>query len=614
MVTRSRKPVSRKTKSIDELVAQAESQARNAGVEIEPEQYSLEWYRQEWPARKKIFLEREIKIRDAFDRNKLKPFILNDAQNELLLASLESSIDPSLEDYTLKCRRLGISTYYLADYLSDAIMEDGHHVRIVAQDPKTLKALMTSLKSMHTELRDEIRPRPKYDAKTELEFDDPEKNVTGSRVSLSTVVAGKEETGRGDTITRLHLTEIPFWQGDPEIAAVALSDAAKGGKISGESTAKGVGDWFHKKYIQGKLHQSGIRSHFFEWWWNFNYQLPDYEFKVFNSEIYLVKKDQELVVMDEAQLSAARVTDYTAEERNEKNLPLQSEKDCAEQILSFLKIKGYVSADEDWLCDEVARRIAWRRWESSNARKGSKKFRVEYPENDVDPFAQTGGSIFDNSYLQLKATPRAAEAGHQYVVWLDPSMGIEGADPAAWGVIDCHTGEDVHQGAGYEKQDAQGKRVCELSDKYNGARIVIESNMGEAAILEAERLGYGDRLYKQIDVQTERDIKEGKISTRDAHAKARPGLNMTERVKRLVINEFEKAWRQGDFKCAYQELIEEARVFVQTGNTMGAKSGYHDDRIMGIAIGWYVVVTDQIGPVDFKSSGQKQGFARLKGY
>jgi len=57
-------------------------------------------------------------------------------------------------------------------------------------------------------------------------------------------------------------------------------------------------------------------------------------------------------------------------------------------------------------------------------------------------------------------------------------MGIEGADPAAVTVIDLNTGEQVHAWKGYEKQDSQGKRCCELSKQYNGADIGIESNMG----------------------------------------------------------------------------------------------------------------------------------------
>lgn len=600
------------TSTLDQLIAQAGDRAREAGVEIEPDEFTLEWYRQDWPARKRIFIEREIKVRDAFDKNKLKSLILNDAQVELYEASVEASADTSLEDYTLKCRRLGITTYYSADYLSDAIIDSGHHVRLVAQDPDTLRSLMRAVKSMYDHLRPEIKPQSKYNSIYDLEFNDEAKGVIGSRVSVSAVVPGQEEKGRGDTFTRLHLTEIPFWRGDPETAAVALCDAAKGGKISGESTAKGVGDWFHRKCVQGKQHLGGVRFHFFEWWWNANYQLPDARFVREGGEWFLIVGRPRLADLDEAEREAARVTTYTKEERQKQNLLIQSEMDCAEQILIFLNQKGRIEAEAQWTCDEVARRIAWRRQEI--AKKGQKKFRVEYPENDSDPFTQTGGTVFDQTYTVVKCEPRSPEAGHQYVVALDPSMGIEGADPAAESVIDRTTGEQVYFWAGYKKQDAQGADCCELSDRYNDAEIVIESNMGEAAILEVERLGYGHRLYKYLDTQTQRDIDDGKISMRDAYERARPGLPMTERLKRLAVGLFEKAWREGDFKASSEGLCEEAKVFVQTGDKMGAKSGYHDDEIMCNVIGYFVVITSQVGAVGFKSSGVKQASAQARGY
>lgn len=590
---------------LDDLLVQADEKARNAGIEIEPDEYTLDWYRADWLNRKKIFIEREIKIRDAFEKNKLKAFILNDAQNELLIASNEASNDPSLEDFTLKCRRLGISTYYSADYLADAVVEDGHHVRLVAQDPKTVGALMKVIKTMYDNLREEIKPTSKYNSKYDLEFEN------GSRISVSCVVPGHEEQGRGDTITRLHLTEIPFWNGDAETAAIALCDAAKGGKTSGESTAKGVGDWFHKKFTQGKRKDGGVRSHFFEWWWNQNYKLNGARFEYEQDEWYLLIGSQSLDGMTEDEKQLARITNYTDDERAEQNLPLQSEFQCALKILKHLQRFGYIDS-EDWTHDEVAKRIAWRRQEIK--KKGEKKFRIEYPENDKDPFAQTGGTVFDQIYLRVVCQPRKAEEGHTYVVILDPAMGIEGADPAAISVIDRFTGEQVFSWHGYMKQDSQGSRCCELSDQYNAADIVIESNMGEAAILEVERLGYGHRLYKYLDVQSQRDVDEGKVSMSDALERSRPGLPMTDRLKRLAVGLFEKAWREGEFKASSDNLVEEAKVFVQNGNKMEAKSGYHDDELMTCIIGWFVIETDYVGKAEHKSSGQKHGSAKMKGY
>lgn len=604
----------RKTENADnqfqKLQAQVERQAREIGVEVAFEPYTREWYLEDLITRKKIFIEREIKIRDAFHKNQLVPFILNNAQIELLESSNDASLDDSLENFTLKCRRLGISTYYCADYLTDAVIEDGHHVRIVAQDPKTVGALMKVIKTMYDNLRPEIRPVSKYNSKYELQFEND------SRISVSCVVPGHEEQGRGDTFTRLHLTEIPFWNGDAETAATALCDAAKGGKISGESTAKGVGDWFHRKYIQGKNREGGIRNHFFEWWWNENYQIQDGRFEFDNGDIYLLggseHRSHTLSTLSEEQRQKAKLTTYDEKAQRELNLPMQSEFNCAMQIAAHLVETGEIET-EDVFCVEVARRIAWRRNEVT--KKGEKKFRVEYPENDIDPFAQTGGSIFDASYTFVACQPREPEAGHSYLVILDPSIGIEeGGDPAVIIVIDRFTLEQVYSWRGYEKQDAQGKRCCELSDKYFGADIVIESNMGEAAIIECENLGYEHRLYKYIDVQTQRDIDAGKISMMDAMQRARPGLPMTEKVKRTAVMMLEKEWREGEFKTCSQNMCDEAVVFVQNGNKMEAKSGFHDDEIMTGAMGIFVIKTDYIGKASFKSSGQKLGSARMKGY
>lgn len=587
------------------LAAQVTAQAREIGVAIELEPYSKEWYADDWLNRKKIFLEREIKIRDAFHKNQLVHFVLNDAQNELLDASNAASLDDSIENFTLKCRRLGISTYYCADYLADAVIEDGHHVRIVAQDPKTVGALMKVIKTMYDNLREEVRPRSKYNSKYELEFEND------SRISISTVSPGEEEKGRGDTFTRLHLTEIPFWKGDAETAATALCDATKGGKISGESTAKGVGDWFHRKFTQGKINEGGIRHHFFEWWWNENYRIDGAQFHVESGEVYLLLKNQEFGELSAEAVEKAKLTNYDEKAQRENSLPMQSEINCAQQIAAFLVEQKRI-ASEDFLDDAVAERMAWRRQEI--AKKGEKKFRVEYPENDVDPFAQTGGTVFDQSYTKVVCSPREPEFGHTYIVALDPSMGIEGADPAVVTVIDRITGEQVYSWRGYEKQDSQARRCCEQSDKYYGADIVIESNMGEAAILEAERLGYEHRLYKYIGVQEMRDVDEGKISMMDAMQRARPGLVMTDRLKRIAIGLFEKAWREGVFKASSENLCLEASVFVQNGNKMEAKSGFHDDEIMACAIGWFVVETDYVGKASFASSGKKIGSARMGGF
>src|SRR5260370_42105460 len=106
-------------------------------------------------------------------------------------------------------------------------MESGHHVRIVAHDRDTLKALMKVVKFFYNNLLLEIRPKDKYNAKYDLEFNDPEKECVSSSLSVSTVQPGDEEKGRGDTITLLHRTEVRCWKRDPTTASLGLVSSAK---------------------------------------------------------------------------------------------------------------------------------------------------------------------------------------------------------------------------------------------------------------------------------------------------------------------------------------------------------------------------------------------------
>jgi hypothetical protein len=602
-----RKPQKKDSSKVEALIAQADARAAEQGIEIEPEEFSLEWYRADWPARKQTFIEHEIKVRNAFHRNQIEPFILNDAQLELLEASNESYHDPSLEDATLKCRRIGATTFYLADYLSDCIMESGHDVRTVAHDPKTLKKFIKVINQMYKGLRDEIRPKPKYDSKHELAFEDEEKGVVDSQLGISNVVPGQEDQGRGDTFTRLHLTEIPFWKGDSDVAATALSEAAKGGKITYESTAKGVGDFFHKKYLQGKRQEGGVRSHFFQWWWNRNYQVEGARFRLENGNWYLGVPKKPLSIDD-------LVSTYTKEEREKQSLPLQSEKECAEAVLAHLKIKGYVEPDAEWHCDAVAQFVAWRRNEI--AKKGARKFRVEYPENDVDCFAATGGCLFADCPTVVSSEVRPAYPGHLYLVVLDPSDGIDGGNPFSLKVLDILTTriEEVFFEGGIKKQDWQGRRCTEVSSDYNAAEIVVERNKGEASILEIERLGFAHRLYRYIDPDLEREIRDGKITYQEALERARPGLPMTERIKRLATDELEMDWRRGEYRPASPGFVEEAQTFIQNGEKREAKSGYTDDEIMAATIGNYIGKRSRGGMPDFASSGEKIDSAKAGAY
>ena len=49
--------------------------AGEMGVRLDAEEYTLDWYREDWPGRKKIFIEREIKIRSSLTHEEMAQMI-----------------------------------------------------------------------------------------------------------------------------------------------------------------------------------------------------------------------------------------------------------------------------------------------------------------------------------------------------------------------------------------------------------------------------------------------------------------------------------------------------------------------------------------------------------
>lgn len=556
-----------------------ERRAQENGVPLEPELHTLGWYATDWPARRREFIEREVKIRNAFARNQLEPFRLNEAQAILLDADNEAALNPSLESVVLKCRRLGISTFYLAARFADCVVLPGRHARVVAQDPDTLRTLMQTLKVMFDELRPELKPESKYNSIYDLQF------ANGSRISVSAVAPGHEEKGRGDTFTHLHMTEIPFWRGDGERAAVSLTDAAKGGIISFESTANGVGDLFHRKYQQGKKGEGNVRSFFFPWWWNRNYRVKGARFVVEGYNVYLLLPHEQWETMFDEEKAKARLTSFSEEERREAKRPLQSEEKCADAIVDDLNgrlgIPSGISRS-----DYMAECLAWRRLEIE--KKGERKFSIEYPENDEDCFASTGRPIIDHAYLTVTCEPEQPRENREYAIGVDVSLGLEGRDFSAIEIIDVWSGRQVYHEELSVPPDVLAGKVAELSDRYNWASIVVERNgPGLATIQKLRELGYEDRLYIHFDEKLIRQIEDGKLSADEARALAQFGFPTTTVTKPLIAIALEEAVRTGALGLSSPEWVAECRTCVWEDNgAWGAMSGYHDDGVMALGIVW----------------------------
>lgn len=550
----------------------------------------LSWWRARWhdPEIRRLFIENFIFIRDAFDENKLTRLVMNEIQQEL-------HFNLSGKDVVIKSRRQGLSTYFKAAFFANSVVNSGRNVRIVPHDPDTEAQFRADFRVMYENLPAHLKPETKYYSEDLIEFKDPIKGTINSRVSTASVQPGHEGKGRGQTITDLHLTEPPFWRGDAKKAATSLMEAAQGGRVAVESTAFGI-DWTHAIYQQGKKGEAGWRSFFFEWWWKRSYRVPGARFAQGRKrEWVLLLPGQTLKEIWSVPSSDASQADRIAK-RNRFDQAKVTEDEIAvcKLIAAHLSRQSKVKRFSKivWNDDRVAEFLAWRRAKIADLPGGEAQFKVEYPENDVDCFEQTGRPVIQGRYLKVTCEVQGPVEGHEYIIGVDTSLGHETGDPSAIEVLDLTTGRQVHSETLKRSPDLLAYRVAELHELFNWAVCVVErNNTGIATIRELQKLIQEEYIFRYLDRRLQRKIEDGELTAEEAFAVAEFGLPTTDANKAEYAIELERAVRTGEIGLSSEEWCEEARTCVWFDNgKWGAMSGYHDDRVIALAIANYVRV------------------------
>jgi len=428
-----------------------------------------------------------------------------------------------------------------------------------------------------------------------ISFHDPAKGTVDSEIRTQTVQPGREGKGRGLGITDLWMPEAAHYLGDQQKAAVALIQAASGGEVTVDTTPNGI-DWVYKVYQQGKKGKGGWRSQCYEWWWTRHYRIEGARFHKGRGRWLLLLPGETL--RDVWRVLPARATQA---QRAEARARFDAAVVTPEEILVALSIKahllrlGYIAksrkgAKLKWQFDEIAGYIAWRRAKIEDV--GEADFKVEFLENDIDCFENTGRPVVSPKYLKNPCEHREPQAGHRYIIGADSSLGRAGGNPSAIVVIDLDLGQVVHSEKERRSPDQLAFRVGELSDHYNDAFIVPEANnTGYALIDSLCTQGYGDveRLYRHLDAAAMRRLNAGETTLDEELEKAPFGFPTTFKgyaskstAAQMLEESIRKGWLQVD-----QPFIDEARVVVWNDNeTFGPLPGqdHHADLFMATLI------------------------------
>jgi len=447
-------------------------------------------------------------------------------------------------DVILKARQTGFTSEIQGLFFADAVLRSNTTSVIVAHDLDSSEKIFGIGKFFWERLPEEEKRRigePKYF--TRREFYWPRIN---SRFYVGT--AGSLAFGRGQTINNLHCSEFAYWP-RPEEALVALTEAVPlTGRIVIESTANGMGNYFHDLWVQAKQEENRYRPHFYPWWWDRGYRLP-----------------------------GAPLGDLTEEEQQ-------------------LQQAHGLSDDQ----------LRWRREKQRDLRD---RFPQEYPENDGHCFLASGRCCFEMAALlaarariageptpesisQLEARDgeslsvapahllvwRRPEPKREYVIGADIGGGGADGDAAAALVLDYEAGEQVAELHGRVVPDRFAHLLDALGRYYNKAELAVESNNhGHSALNTLHHTCQYPNLYRQADYNNPYD-RSGPL-----------GWLTNAKTKPLMIDGLASAIAEGAITIRCSALIDESLAYVVTDSgSTEAQPGKHDDRVVAAAIAWQV--------------------------
>ena len=501
----------------------------------------------------KRYIEKFIKIRTKEGR--IIDFKLNNPQQRLYdIIKEQKQAKKPVRVIILKARQMGFSTLTESILFKETVTKFNRRTGIITHLATATTNLFNMSKLMLDNLPDEIKPSVKKSNAQELIFDND--SGTGLKSKIKCMTAGTSGVGRSDTFDMLHLSELAFWEGDVTATLTGLFQAVPNlpdTMIIIESTANGY-EKFKELWDQAVNGESDFVPLFVAW-----YELPEYSMPYSGFKL-------------------------TAEEEKIKEL--------------------YNLTNEQ---------LEWRRWcIRNNCQNDIEQFKQEYPSNPDEAFIGTGRCIFDKGKIieQLQRAPKPIKQGYftyneeaakrnvmKDIKWVNDKQGCIkiyklpnqpaftkyciGGDTAgetegdffSADVIDAKTLEQVATLTLQTDEGLYARQVYCLGKYYGDAKIAIETNYSTYPQKKLEELDYTDFYIREVV-----DDYRNKVTKQF-------GFNTNRKTKPLILAGLVDLVR--DFPEIFNDnrTLREMLTFVKKdGGTQEAEQGYHDDKVMSIAI------------------------------
>lgn len=458
-------------------------------------------------------------------------FALRDYQQKELARLVETTRMERAREVRLKARQIGWTTMGSAFMFHDAFFNDNHPWLLTSQGEDEAKdTLATKVKVPYNMLPIWLRERgPKV-------IDQNSERMTLDNGSTILSIPSTSSSGRSKSVYGVLVDEYAYVQ-DAEGLLTALDPLCYGPLVV-FSTANGMGNPFHKLWVDSTRIDSEWRGAFEPWWvvpgrdevW---YEREKRKYRGREHEFY-----QEYPSTPE---EAFAKTGRTA-------MPmdlLRDEQDWIPPTYTLdLALTDYsLPVDSQPLLDGDADEVLWV-WEPPSVVRNAEGFPIQKPN---------------------------------YVVGVDVAEGLMHGDRTSITVWNANTLQVVATYRGYWPVEDLGA-LCEwLGYSYHTALILVERNNHGILPLDYLRRARYPRLYR-MDFLAQMPMGD---------RTPRYGWHTNKATKPKMVASFVKGLRDGVIALHDTRFLEEAATFVSDGKGgYAAASGSYDDHIMGHLMGY----------------------------
>lgn len=371
----------------------------------------------------------------------IKPFLLNKAQL-YIHAKLEEQREKTgkVRAIILKGRQQGASTYIEGRFMWRTTHAKGVKAYILTHEDDASQNLFNMAKRYYEHLPSFVKPSTSAANAKELHF-----NNLDSGYQIGT--AGNKSVGRSQTNQFFHGSEVAFWPNAAEHAKGILQTIpdADETEVIYESTANGVGNFFHQQWKMAERGEGEFQPIFVPWFWQDEYQKET-------------------------------PADFTETDPERK---------IANQY------------------DLTPEQMYWRRLKivelSADGSNGDKSFKQEYPMNAAEAFQLSGENGLITADIVVKARKTTVNGSGPLVVGVDPSRGgdrfsiIKRQGRKAYDK-ESYIGDQVDKlGKAVSKCIKVLDTVCPIADKVPDM-MFIDAGGGSDICDRLHELGYEDRV------------------------------------------------------------------------------------------------------------------------